>query len=248
MMDVAERYLGVLAQRCMVQVQVEKSTQRIKCCRIHDLMLELCLSKAKMNNFLGIVHLQRETDLVDCFSTTSTTTNKIRKLAVHLNRDVERVVLPDLEVTQQLRSILFFTLRSHGEDKHSLEYLNSPFKYFKLLRVLDLDRFKFDEKLLESIGNLINLRYVSFRKKFIPKWHSSICKLGYLQTLDLRGCIISSEVIVLQGMERLRHMYISYNSDIRTKFKLDGLSNLKILEGFDTRACDVDDLCKLINL
>ncbi|KAL7179059.1 hypothetical protein ACSBR1_042433 [Camellia fascicularis] len=97
MMDVAERYLGALAQRCMVQVKVEKSTQRIKCCRIHDLMLELCLSKAKMNDFLGIIHLQRETNLVDCFFTTSITTTKIRKLPVHLNRDVERVVLPDLE-------------------------------------------------------------------------------------------------------------------------------------------------------
>ncbi|KAL7179066.1 hypothetical protein ACSBR1_042440 [Camellia fascicularis] len=222
MMDVAERYLGALAQRCMVQVKVEKSTQRIKCCRIHDLMLELCLSKAKMNDFLGIIHLQRETNLVDCFFTTSITTTKIRKLPVHLNRDVERVVLLDLEVTQQLRLILFFTPRSHGKDKHLLEYLNSPFKYFKLLRVLNLDRFKFDEKLLESIGNLINLRYVSFRKCFIPKWHSSICKLGYLQTLDLR--------------------------DIRNKFKLDGLSNLETLEGFNTKACDVDDLCKLINL
>ncbi|GMQ10762.1 hypothetical protein CsSME_00053644 [Camellia sinensis var. sinensis] len=248
MMDVAERYLGALAQSCMVQVQVEKSARRIKCCRIHDLMLELGLSKAKMNDFLGIIHLHRETDLVDCFSTTSTTTTKIRKLAIHFNRDVKRVVLPDLEVTQQLRSILFFTPRSHGEDEQSLECLNSPFKDFKLLRVLDLDRFKFDEKLLESMGNLINLRYVSFRKCFIPKWHSSICKLGYLQTLDLRGCIISSEVIVLQGMERLSRLYISYNLDIGNKFKLDGSSNLETLEGFDTRVCDVDDLCKLINL
>ncbi|KAF5934465.1 hypothetical protein HYC85_030636 [Camellia sinensis] len=139
MMDVAERYLGALAQRCMVQVKVEKSTQRIKCCRIHDLMLELCLSKAKMNDFLGIIHLQRKTNLVDCFSTTSITTTKIRKLPVHLNRDVERVEI----------DIILHSEKPQGRQAF----------YFKLLRVLNLDRFKFDEKLLKSIWNLINLRY-----------------------------------------------------------------------------------------
>ncbi|KAL7179038.1 hypothetical protein ACSBR1_042412 [Camellia fascicularis] len=133
-MDVAKRYLGALAQRCMVQVQVEKYTQRINYCRIHDLMLELCLSKVKMNDFLGIIHLQRETDLTNCFSTTTSTTTapKIRELAIHLNRDVERVVLPELETTKYLRSILFCNSRS--DNKESSMELNSHLKYFKLMK------------------------------------------------------------------------------------------------------------------
>ncbi|KAI7985784.1 putative disease resistance protein [Camellia lanceoleosa] len=246
-MDVAKRYLGALAQRCMVQVQVEKYTQRINHCRIHDLMLELCLSKAKMNDFLGIIHLQRETDLAACFSTTSTITiPKMRKLAVHLNRDVERVVLRDLETTNQLRSILFCNPRC--DNKSSIE-LNSHFKYFKLLRNLDLEGLKFDEKSVESIGNLIRLRYLSLRCCSIPKWHSSICKLKYLETLNLRSCKFNSgEVIVLHGMEQLRHLYISNEHCAKYKFKLDGLSNLETLGGFYTGSCDVNDLCKLINL
>ncbi|KAI7986358.1 Disease resistance RPP8-like protein 3 [Camellia lanceoleosa] len=243
-MDVAKRYLGVLAQRCMVQVQVELYTQRI--C-LHDLMLDLCLSKAKMNDFLEIIHLQRETDLADCFSATSTTTTpKIRRLAIHLNRDVKRVVLPDLETTKQLRSILFCNRR---RDDESLIELKSHFKGFKLLRNLDLEGFKFGEKSVESIGNLIRLRYLSFRSCFIPKWHSSICKLKYLQTLDLRGCNFNlGEEIVLHAMEGLRHLFISSNLNFRNKFKLDGLSNLEIFEGFYTWDCDVNDLFKLINL
>ncbi|KAF5933407.1 hypothetical protein HYC85_029578 [Camellia sinensis] len=248
-MDVGKRYLGELAQRCMVQVQVEKYTQRINYCRIHDLMLELCLSKAKMNDFLGIVHLQREIDLANCFSTTSTTTApKIRKLAIHLNRDIKRVVLPELETSKHLRSILF--CNSSSVNKSSIE-LNSHFKYFKLLRNLDLEGLKFDEKSVKSIGNLISLRYLSFRSCLIPKWHSSICKLKYLQTLDLRGCDFNSdEVIVLHGMEQLRHLYIDYQPTYNYlhKFKLEGLSNLETLEGFNTMGCDVNDLCKLINL
>ncbi|KAI7986361.1 putative disease resistance RPP8-like protein 2 [Camellia lanceoleosa] len=253
-MDVAKRYLGALAQRCMVEVHVDMYTQRINYCRIHDLMLDLCLSKAKMNDFLEIIHLQRETDLADCFSTTSTTTTpKIRKLAIHLSRDVERVVFPDLETTKQLRSILLYDPRIHlwplsSDEKSSIE-LNSHVKYFKLLRNLDLEGFKFDEKSVESIGNLISLRYLSFRSCFIPKWHSSICKLKYLQTLDLQHCEFNpGEVIVLHGMEQLRHLYIPHSWGPNAKFKFDGLSNLETLGGFDTRSCDVNDLCKLINL
>ncbi|KAI7985523.1 putative disease resistance protein [Camellia lanceoleosa] len=226
-MDVAKRYLGALAQRCMVQ--------------------------AKMNDFHGIIHLQSETDLANCFSTTTstTTTPKIRKLAIHLNRDVKRVVLPELETTKHLRSILFCNSRSVN-NVCSIE-LNSHLKYFKLLRNLDLDAFKFDEKSVESIGNLISLRYLSFRGCLIPKWHSSICKLKHLQTLDLRGCRFKSgEVIVIHGMEQLRHLYIPLNLDLNPNlnviFKFDGLSNLETLGGFHTGCCDVNDMCKLINL
>ncbi|KAL7179080.1 hypothetical protein ACSBR1_042454 [Camellia fascicularis] len=233
----------------MVQVEVEEYTQRINYCSIHDLMLELCLSKAKMNDFLGIIHLQRETDLANCFSTTSSTTtaSKIRKLAIHLNRDVKRVVLPELETTKHLRSILFCNSRSVYEES-SIE-LNSHLKYFKLLRNLDLEGFKFNEKLVESIGNLISLRYLRFGGCLIPKWHSSICKLKHLQTLDLQFCEFNSgEVIVIHGMEQLRHLYISSNLNLNFKLKFDGLSNLETLGGFNTGSCDVNDLCKLTNL
>ncbi|GMQ10737.1 hypothetical protein CsSME_00053623 [Camellia sinensis var. sinensis] len=47
-------------------------------------------------------------------------------------------------------------------------------------------------------------------------------------------------------MEQLRHLYNQCNLNVKLKF--DGLSNLETLEGFDTGSCDVNDLCKLINL
>ncbi|KAF2297318.1 hypothetical protein GH714_021335 [Hevea brasiliensis] len=52
MEDVAQRYLDELVQRCMVQVVERGSTGRIRTCRMHDLMRDLCLSKAKQENFL----------------------------------------------------------------------------------------------------------------------------------------------------------------------------------------------------
>uniref|UniRef100_A0A2N9J744 Disease resistance protein winged helix domain-containing protein n=1 Tax=Fagus sylvatica TaxID=28930 RepID=A0A2N9J744_FAGSY len=53
--DFAERCLVELINRCMVQVGITGSSGRIKSCRLHDLMRDLCLSKAKQENFLHIV-------------------------------------------------------------------------------------------------------------------------------------------------------------------------------------------------
>ncbi|CAL5444917.1 unnamed protein product [Camellia sinensis] len=67
-------------------------------------------------------------------------------------------------------------------------------------------------------------------------------RIDYCRIHDLMDC----EVIVIHGMEQLRHLYNQCNLNVKLKF--DGLSNLETLEGFDTGSCDVNDLCKLINL
>ncbi|XP_057471123.1 disease susceptibility protein LOV1-like [Actinidia eriantha] len=248
MLEVAECYLAELAQRCMVQVQVKEVTGRIKYCRIHDILRDLCMSKAKTRDFLRTIYLQRETDQVDFFSTSTT---KIRRLAIHLSRDVESVVLPVLESTQQLRSIVFFTQNpTIDEEARGGPSLQLNSKNLKLLRTLDLEGFDFLNISLKAIGELLSLRYLSFRNcTSIMNLPQSIFKLRYLETLDLRTYfIISGEVIALKKMERLRHLYLAYYSDFRYQFKLDGLSNLETLDGFHTRNCDVNDLCKLTNL
>ncbi|KAL7161314.1 hypothetical protein ACSBR2_041880 [Camellia fascicularis] len=218
-MDVAKRYLGSLAQRCMVQVEVEEYTQRINYCRIHDLMLELCLSKAKMNDFLGIIHLQSD-DLANCFSTTTSTTTapKIRKLAIHLNGDVKRVVLPELETTKHLRSLLFCNSRSVN-NVCSIE-LNSHLKYFKLLRNLHLDAFKFDEKSVESIGNLISLS-----RGFSPN----------LIELSLTRCKLEEDPMpTLERLPNLQYLYLGSDAFVGDKMvcSANGFPQLKTLHLF----------------
>ena len=49
-----EQYLRELMQRCMVQVGEISKLGRIETCRIHDLMRDFCISKAKQENFLQI--------------------------------------------------------------------------------------------------------------------------------------------------------------------------------------------------
>ena len=90
MTDVAERFLGELAQRSMVQVElVNKSfwsiSGRFSSCRLHDLMLDLCLSKGKMEDFLKIFDSRSHGNDFAAFMTSST--SKTRRLAIHSGED-----------------------------------------------------------------------------------------------------------------------------------------------------------------
>ena len=59
MMDVAERYMEELANRCMIEIKVHEQGKhaitKLESCRIHDLMRDLCLAKAKKENLYKLV-------------------------------------------------------------------------------------------------------------------------------------------------------------------------------------------------
>ncbi|KAL0412933.1 UNVERIFIED_CONTAM: putative disease resistance RPP8-like protein 2 [Sesamum radiatum] len=78
--DVAERYLFELASRCMIQVKVDEKLvyNRFESCRLHDMIRELCLSKAKEEEFLKVVDMQTSGQDKRSMCRTS-------RLAVHLN-------------------------------------------------------------------------------------------------------------------------------------------------------------------
>ncbi|KAG6666629.1 putative disease resistance protein At1g50180 [Carya illinoinensis] len=60
--DVGEQYLKELVQRCMVQVGQKSSFAGIKTCRLHDLMRDFCVVKAKSENFLHIININHESN------------------------------------------------------------------------------------------------------------------------------------------------------------------------------------------
>lgn len=160
-MDIAERYLHELKQRCMVQVQVEESTGQFKSCQLHDLTRELCLLKGKEENFLKRIPLSLEPELVGSWSSSSRTSAGItRRLSVTVDSDFETYFPLKQEKLDRVRSALFFSRLTDRKHHPSLTLLCTG---FKLLRVLDLERFDFGRKLSDAIGNLIHLRYLSLR-------------------------------------------------------------------------------------
>ncbi|KAA8548839.1 hypothetical protein F0562_000523 [Nyssa sinensis] len=240
MIDVAERYLGELAQRCLVQVLVKKHsrTRRFKSCQLHDLMRELCLEKATEENFLQVI---------DNFSREDySSTRKIRRLAIYYDDEIQTHLLLRKKIARHVRSVLYFP-------RSSWSYWNKrlDFSDLKLLRILELEGFDFvEEDIPKAIGKLALLRYLSLRDCRIKKLPSSIGSLRCLLILDLRVRHVDSMYMpnVLREMENLRHLYLPTFTTGLNNLQLDGLSKLETLVNFDCSIFDVKDLFKLRNL
>ncbi|CAL5392330.1 unnamed protein product [Camellia sinensis] len=266
MMDVAECYLDELAQRCILQVQLEeypiRYQGRFKSCKLHDLMRDLCLLKIKEENFLKVVHLKRhknEQQLVENSypsSLSSYRSSQIHRLAIVFDENVDGdLSLLKQKQVQHIRSVVFFY---GGRCSHRLWEQIKPriFNHLKLLKVLDLEAIghRFfsvsDLKLPKAIGNLIHLRYLGLRYSWFNQLPSSIGKLRYLQTLDLQT--LSHPLIpnVLWKLKLLQYLYLPHSLHIENGdiLRLDGLDNLEMLENFHTYYCGIKDLFKLTNL
>ncbi|KAL7236952.1 hypothetical protein ACSBR1_020106 [Camellia fascicularis] len=270
MLDVGMSYLGQLVQRCMVQVQLTRFNKRIKLCCLHDLMRDLCLLKAKEENFLEIVHIKafgHQLTWVDPAppSSSSSSLTTIRKPAVYYlgDHDANSIesgnVIPlsghEMKNHHHIRSCQFYSFGNELESS-SWQKLKLLFKGLTLITVLDLERITISgkgKKLPRAIGNLIYLRYLSIRESdTITSLPSSRGNLGFLKTLYLRGWSISSLRIpnVLWRLKQLRHLYLPSRIKLAgtNKLRLDILNKLETLEYFDTEYCDVRCLSKLTNL
>nr|DAD39317.1 TPA_asm: hypothetical protein HUJ06_013640 [Nelumbo nucifera] len=82
--DIAEVYLQELVQRCMVQICRSHFDGRMKTCRLHDSIRELCLQKASEENFLKIFDSRNSRDVNP---STSSSSPPFRRHAVHFVHD-----------------------------------------------------------------------------------------------------------------------------------------------------------------
>ncbi|CDP19561.1 unnamed protein product [Coffea canephora] len=196
-----------LCSRNMVQVAEMTVDKRIKSCRVHDLLRELAVRKAKDENFFQI-HDTRDDQI----------SAKSRYLAVHslpLDKNYFRSSTPSL------RSLLFFNIR---------ENISLSFKSFRKLRILDLENVKMGYNLPKEIGEVRLLRYLNLRGTYIRRLPLSVGCLRNLQTLDIRT--ISVDPVKLSNfiwkLESLRHLY-AYNMECDVPLKIEGLRNLQTL-------------------
>ncbi|KAG4177161.1 hypothetical protein ERO13_A11G290441v2 [Gossypium hirsutum] len=256
--DVAESYLMELVERCMIQV---------KTIQMHDLMRDLCLSKAKQEKFVFIVDRSNTSSL--------SMIRKVRRVSVHEFFFIQCIKSPNI------RSLLFFNqffpkeelekylplevlnyVEKHNGDRSSTRHLKIRgicrymFNNFKLLRVLNYEigrtyGFFGGWELTSDIGNLIHLRFLSLRNHDIlrSKLPSSLGNLRCLQTLDLRVYNYKIHVPnVIWRMEQLRHLYLPSRCKRRTKLKLGTLRKLLTLVNFNTENCYLKDLINMTNL
>ncbi|KAL5566472.1 hypothetical protein UlMin_029636 [Ulmus minor] len=252
----AHKCLMALVHRSMVQVGNRSSiVGRIKTCRMHDLMRDLSLEKARSENFLSLMNFQEAEG--SGVSTQVMPTSKIRRLAVHSNKNI---VSQLLSLTNNrdgcLRSLICF---GPEEDLRYLGDLFKPlFNCFYMLRVLKFENISSFGRMrlfTKEIGRLIHLRFLSLRYYGEYQLPSSMANLRCLQTLDLRGdaviskMVVDSMNIVFSKLDQLRHLYLPiFDVTFLDQLRLDNLKILETLVNFDTSYCKLDDLSMLTKL
>ncbi|XP_058112026.1 putative disease resistance RPP13-like protein 3 [Magnolia sinica] len=230
--DVAEDYLEELLNRSMIQVVKRKSNGTAEKCRIHDLLRDLSISKAKEERFL---------DAYGNIAPTSPT--MARRLAITTHGGIGDSVSLNSS-TLHLRSLLYFGGLREWLEEAQLKILLGA---FKLLRVMDL-RYVSLYNIPDEIGSLIHLRYLCLLETYLKTLPSTITCLSNLQTLDLRGTLISMLPGDLWKMEQLRHILLLRPIAISNGTPLRHLSNLQTLSKVEGGSWIEDELEKLTNL
>uniref|UniRef100_F6I136 Disease resistance R13L4/SHOC-2-like LRR domain-containing protein n=1 Tax=Vitis vinifera TaxID=29760 RepID=F6I136_VITVI len=185
-------------------------------CRVHDLVRELAIEKAKEQNFIG-------TNIADpppSSTSSSLFSSKSRRRSIY--SDFERCASIE-HLTPYLRSLLFFNL---GKNCRASQ-LDFIAKCFKVLRVLDLEGLKI-ECLPSMIGELIHLRYLGLRHTGLKMLPPSIGNLRSFQTLEINNLRQVSNVI--RKIKNMRYLYMEGQEE-DVPLQIHTLQNLQILSG-----------------
>lgn len=228
--DVADLYIEELVKRNMVISERDVATSRFEFCQLHDLMRDICLLKAKEENFLQIV-----TDPTSSSSVHSLASSRSRRLVVY---NTSIFSGENYMKNSKLRSLLFIPV---GYSRFSM---GSNFMELPLLRVLDLRGARFKGgKLPSSIGKLIHLKYLSLYQASVTYLPSSLRNLKSLLYLNLwvrEG--LTDIPNVFKEMLELRYLCLPKETTSLTMLELGNLLKLEKLMNFSTKDSSVTDL------
>lgn len=199
-----ECYFNELINRSMIQPVHTLYDGRVYSCKVHDMILDLIISKATEENFVTIV-TDRKQMLVS--------KDKVHRLSFD-NYGQEDVTLYSM-VTTHVRSLNIFRYSEQMP----------PLSNFPALRMLDLDgNNNLESSYLEDIGKLFQLRYLRIRASNISL-PDQIGELQFLVMLDLLNCIGISKLPA--SIVKLRHLKCLVVHRVELP---DGVGNLQDLE------------------
>ncbi|KAL6857107.1 hypothetical protein ACP4OV_018489 [Aristida adscensionis] len=211
--DVAERCLNELVNRSMIQPVYNGACEnKVSHYRVHDMMLDLIVSKCIENNFLSLVDNPKE---------------KVRRLSIHLS-GVEHDTT-DVVIGKQLAKVR--SLSIFGAT-HML-----PFSELKFLRVLSLVEFPSEVRRIDltCINQLSQLRYLKvaganwrIEQEYSLVLPSSIQSMQHLETLEIDGISVSSIPQDIVDLPCLSHLIMPKDTMLPTGIcKVNSLRTLK---------------------
>nr|XP_004250409.1 putative late blight resistance protein homolog R1B-16 [Solanum lycopersicum] len=205
---VAEEYLQELIDRSLILAGKQRANGRMRSCKIHDLLRQLCLSKAHTEN---VVHVMNG-NVVEAID------------------DQRRMIL--LSEVEEKHD--YYSMMQHSSDivrtfiSMQVDFPTQIVSQFKLLKVLDVLSIDYDFS--SVISELVQLRYVAARIREAV----SVAKLRNLQTIILQSLERNElkQAIDIWRMTELRHvdirspLYISNPLEAENPLFLNNLQTL----------------------
>ncbi|VAH23551.1 unnamed protein product [Triticum turgidum subsp. durum] len=232
---VAQSYFNDLVNRSLIQPG-RTSDGELVSCRVHDMMLDLILSKCEEHNFL-IVECNPEEMVRD-----HGRKYKTRRISMNFSNGgaadetTSRTIPSSLS---QVRSLALF-----GESKYM-----PPLLHFKYLRVLLFKSLGHKVIDLTDIGQLFELRYLKVSSKGKVKLPAEMQGLVHLETLDL-DCMWAIEIPSdIVNLPRLSHLEVPYGCKVPKGIRK--MKSLHTLIGFylgPSSLEDIEGLGELTNL
>ncbi|XP_071916192.1 putative late blight resistance protein homolog R1A-3 [Coffea arabica] len=212
--DVADDYLKDLVDRSLVMVSEQRTMGGAKACRLHDLVHEFCVKKAKEENFLHVLHSQNGPFVL-------TSPSNLHRVCNPMNGELM------LEFSN-VRSLLLFK----GDDL--------GFWLPELLRVLDLGELEFVAHFPMEVFSLAHLRYLALRTRKVNFIPAAIANLSRLQTFLLRGnkadCLLPNTI---WNIKTLRHLWTP-DSTLGFIFPVENLEVSPGLDHLDSLSLAID--------
>ena len=232
--DVGISYFNELVNRSMIQ---RVMTYKGVYCKVHDMMLDLILSKCAEDNFNSVAYTSEDmTRLRDC-------TYKIHRLSLisRVDRTTnETISWTVLDSISQVRSLVWF-----GACK-SIPHL-SQLKYICVLSFEDrsLIRTRLD---LTAISQMFQLRYLKVSIYYYAMLPTEIRGLVHLDTLDVPCGSIPSDI---EHLPRLSNLTMGLYEGIGLLERIGIMESLRTLDGFKLERSSLEaleGLGKLTNL
>uniref|UniRef100_A0ACD5W752 Uncharacterized protein n=1 Tax=Avena sativa TaxID=4498 RepID=A0ACD5W752_AVESA len=234
--EVADKYFYELINKSMVQPVDISYDGVVRACRVHDMMLELIISKSIEENFVTVVSgRQTVWENSQCF---------IRRLSV---QQIDHQIASEL-ARKDLKHVRSLIVTSSSCIKH-LPSLDK----FESLRVLDFQGCTgLEEFDMNGMKKLFHLKHLSFRGTCISELPSGIVMLHDLETLDLRDTNIQELPAGIVQLTKIKILFVtSYSKEIEIPVGIGKMTNLEGIYDFNITSSTVgavEELGNLINL
>ncbi|KAM3280335.1 hypothetical protein ACQJBY_047238 [Aegilops geniculata] len=228
--EVAERYFYELINRSMVQPVYVRYGGKARACRVHDMMLEIFISKSNEDNFIVVVG-GGQTSLAK-------RQGFIRRLSIqHIDHELAHLLAQ--EDLSHVRSLIVTS-------PACIKHLPSLAK-FEALRVLDFEGCQgLEEYDMKSIDKLHQLKYLNFRGTSISKLPSGIVMLRDLETLDFGRTKVEELPTGFVQLTKLQQVIAGNRTIIPNK--IGNMRNLREISGFSVTQSQADAVEDLGNL